>query len=414
MSAEPVLDFEGVDPILSKLPRDPAGGFRIGNCRLEKSIGAGGMGRVYRGRHGTLDVPVAVKCLHLAHGATTPRLALDRFKREAKLAAMVSHENLIRVYDSGEDQGIHYIVMELVEGETSRQRVDRKGRLDLFEALAITHGILKGLRAAHERNLIHRDIKPGNVLISRQAKIKVADLGLAKSLENSALDLTVKGSKLGTPRYAAPEQWQDASEVTPATDIYSVGAVLYFYLTGVDGIQGDTPLEVIANTCRKGFPRLSETHKEFPAELDRFLAKCTAPRPEDRFQDATEALKAFEPMVRRLRAQFAKPTRSKAPVAEPAPRSRSGGSPGHPESPRRPADDRSDAAPTPHRRFLWFLGIVIVMVYSTLLWLAGRRHPIVPLIGLALAAGIAIAIVIHRRRLKSLRARHRRSNSASS
>jgi len=362
------------------------------------------MGRVYRGRHGTLDVPVAVKCLHLAHGASSPRLALDRFKREAKLAAMVSHDNLIRVYDSGEDRGIHYIVMELVEGETARQRVDRKGRLDLFEALAITHGILKGLRAAHEKNLIHRDIKPGNVLISRQAKIKVADLGLAKSLENSALDLTVKGSKLGTPRYAAPEQWQDASEVTPATDIYSVGAVLYFFLTGVDGIQGDTPLEVIANTCRKGFPRLSETHRGFPAELDRFIAKCTALHPEDRFANASEALKVFEPVVRKLRAQFAPagPARGAKPsgaTLDVAPR---------PQAPT-PVRETSDS----HRRFLWFLGIVIVMVYSTLLWLAGRRHPIVPLIGLALAAALAIAIVVHRRREKQRRARERRSLSSS-
>lgn len=408
MPAETAFDFEGIDPILSKLPRDPAGGFRIGNCRLEKSIGSGGMGRVYRGRHGTLDVPVAVKCLHLAGGASSPRLALDRFKREAKLAAMVSHENLIRVYDSGEDHGIHYIVMELVEGETSRQRVDRKGKLELFEALAIVHGILKGLRAAHEKSLIHRDIKPGNILISRHAKIKVADLGLAKSLENSALDLTVKGSKLGTPRYAAPEQWQDASEVTPATDVYAVGAVLYFFITGEDGIQGDTPLEVIANTCRTGFPRLSSTHKGFPPEIDRFLAKCTALRPEDRFQDATEMLKVFEPMVRRLRAQ-------QAPnAAAPAPQKRPARAPTSPsaEPALTPTSATNSPAGASHRRFLWFLGIVIVLVYSTLLWLAGRRHPIVPLIGLAVAAALAVAIIIHRRREKR-RARERRTVSAS-
>jgi eukaryotic-like serine/threonine-protein kinase len=406
MSGDPPIDFEGIDPILSRLQRDPAGGFRIGPCRLEKSIGSGGMGRVYRGRHSNLDVPIAVKCLYIANTASSPRQALDRFKREAKLAAMVSHENLIRVYDSGEDQGIHYIVMELVEGETSRARVDRKGKLELFEALAILHGTLKGLRAAHERNLIHRDIKPGNILISREAKIKVADLGLAKSLEHSALDLTVKGSKLGTPRYAAPEQWQDASEATAATDIYAIGAVLYFFITGEDGIQGDTPIEVIANTCRKGFPRLAKTHHGFPADLDRFIAKCTAPRPEDRFQDAAEALKYFEPMVRRLRAQV-EPKRTaqqKAPAEKIDPTTMDG--------PRAPGASSFPARPS-QRRFLWFIGIIATIVYSLLLWVTGQKHRAVPAIGLAVAAVIAIGLIAYRRRQKLRQKRERAALSSS-
>ncbi len=424
MSGEQAFDFEGVDPILSKLPRDSAGGFRIGNCRLEKVIGFGGMGRVYRGWHKNLEVPVAIKCLHLANTGSNPRMALDRFKREAKLAALVSHENLIRVYDSGEERGIHYIVMELVEGETSRARVDRKGRLELFEALAIVHGVIKALKAAHEQNLIHRDIKPGNILISREAKIKLADLGLAKSLDQSALELTLKGSKLGTPRYAAPEQWQDASEATPATDIYAVGAVLYFFITGEDGIQGDSALEVIANTCRRGFPRLATTHAGFPPEIDQFIAKCTALRPEDRFQNATEMLRHFEPMVRKLRERRGPPPAggrsTGAPLSTPAgraPQPVKRAQPASPPSPARrvfesapsgatefdPEEGGAEEAPSMeggHRRFLTFIGMFGILVYSILLWLAGQRHRGVLAAGVALAAVIAVLLVVYRRRAK--------------
>ena len=387
MSGPEELEFEGVDPILSRLPREDRG-HRIGPCLLEKMIGQGGMGRVYRGWHVNLEVLVAVKCLHVMNQASSPRMALDRFKREAKLAAMVSHENLIRVYDSGEEHGIHYIVMELVHGETSRTRVDRKRRLELFEALAILHGTIKGLKAAHEKQLIHRDIKPGNILISKDAKIKLADLGLAKSLEHSALDLTMKGSKLGTPRYAAPEQWQDASSVTAATDVYAIGAVLYFFLTGQDGIKGESPLEVIQNTCKLGFPRLSKVRPDLPTEVDLFIAKCTASKAADRFQNATELLRVFEPMVRRLRMQTPNPTTT---VPPPPPGAASTGAVGG-------ASSQSMIGPPP--RLLTIIGIGVVAVYSLLLWQTAKSHPILPVVGIVVALVFIVGLVTRRRSKK--------------
>jgi serine/threonine-protein kinase len=311
--------------------------------------------------------------------------------------------------------------MELVEGETSRARVDRKGRLEMFEALAIVHGTIKALKAAHEQKLIHRDIKPGNILISREAKIKLADLGLAKSLDQSALDLTLKGSKLGTPRYAAPEQWQDASEATPATDVYAIGAVLYFFLTGEDGIKGDSALEVIANTCRKGFPRLSSTHAGFPPEIDQFIAKCAALRPEDRFQSAIEMLRFFEPMVRKLREQRGVVPGSSAAKRPPAPTPRrtpertpiasnarrgGGATPASAVASDRPRDPAAAGPATldsGHRRFLGFIGVFGILVYSVLLWLAGQHHRSVLAAGMALAAAIAVLLVVYRRRVKKRR-----------
>ena len=192
-------------------------------CVLYARLGQGGMGAVYRGRHLNLDLDVAVKCLK-------PRMAEEdssfvvRFQREARLAAAINHENLIQVFDVAHRHGVHYLIMEFVRGETARQRVQRKGALAESEATRIVLGAARGLAAAHARGVVHRDIKPDNIMVSAEGRVKVADLGIAKVAGNAETpSLTGTGLVMGTPQYMSPEQARDTSKVGPASDVWSLG-----------------------------------------------------------------------------------------------------------------------------------------------------------------------------------------------
>src|ERR1043165_3308073 len=208
--------------------------------RIEAVLGSGGMGRVYRAEHIKIGKSVAIKVLH--SDLTRNREASQRFQREAMASGRLDHPNIVGVSDSGVlDTGAHYLVMEVLEGESLRDRVARDGRIHWVEALDVMRGMLYGLRHAHERGVVHRDIKPDNVYLARKdgdAVIKILDFGIAKLYAGAADDpaSTRAGLTVGTPAYLSPEQ-AVGGEITPASDLYSASVVLF------EMIAGRTPFE---------------------------------------------------------------------------------------------------------------------------------------------------------------------------
>ncbi|MFN3240515.1 MAG: protein kinase domain-containing protein [Planctomycetota bacterium] len=263
-------------------------------CVLYGKIGQGGMGAVYRGRHLNLDIDVAVKCLKPDLTGEDEQFVV-RFKREARSAARINHQNVVRVFDVSEDGGLHYIVMELVQGETARQRVQRKGSLKVGEALEILHGAAQGLGEAHSKGFIHRDIKPDNLMICQSGAVKVADLGLAKPSGSGQMSM-LSGTNvvMGTPQYMPPEQWENTATVTPAADVWALGATLYYLLVGGEAIAKDSLPRIMQRIVLQPFPDVREQRPDVPDDVAGLIERATAKDPADRFADAREMADAIQ------------------------------------------------------------------------------------------------------------------------
>lgn len=292
-------------------------------CVLYGRIGQGGMGAVYRGRHLNLDIDVAVKCLKPELVAGDDQFVL-RFRREARAAAQINHQNVVRVFDVSEEQGLHYIVMELVQGETARERVQRKKRLGIGEALAIVWGAAMGLGEAHRKGFVHRDMKPDNIMISSSGQVKVADLGLAKParLGDQASLLSGTNVVMGTPQYMPPEQWESTATVTPAADVWALGATLYYLLVGGEAIAKDSLPRIMQRIVLQPFPDVRERRPEVPADVAALIAKATAKAPEERFHDGQELADAIDALATRrdaLRDRDAAPTSHNETLVSPPP-----------------------------------------------------------------------------------------------
>ena len=217
-----------------------------GRYLIQRKLGQGGMGAVYLAENTNLGKRVALKVLS-SHIAGRADLA-ERFRREARSAAALDHPNIVRVYDFGQDDGLAWFIMEFVEGESLQDRIKREKRLDPIEALRITREVARGLDVAHRAGLIHRDIKPDNIMLSKHGGVLIADFGLAKDLSDSAEPaLTATGAILGTPYYMSPEQCEGLSDIDARTDLFSLGLVLYTLLTGQIPAEGETPLRIIHN-----------------------------------------------------------------------------------------------------------------------------------------------------------------------
>lgn len=264
-------------------------------CVLYGKIGQGGMGAVYRGRHLNLDIDVAVKCLKPGLVGSDDQFVV-RFRREARSAAQINHQNVIRVYDVAEDQGLHYLIMELVQGETARERVVRKKQLSIGEALEIVYGASLGLAEAHRKGFIHRDIKPDNIMISSGGQVKVADLGLAKPSirEDNASMLSGTNLVMGTPQYMPPEQWENTTNVTAAADVWALGATLYYLLVGGEAIQKDSLPRIMQRIMLQPFPDPRRARPDVPEDVAALIAKATATAVQDRYQDAQQLADAIE------------------------------------------------------------------------------------------------------------------------
>ncbi len=251
-----------------------------GRYRLQERLATGGMGTVYSGVDERLGRRVAVKLLK-EDLAGDPRF-VERFRREARAVAALSHPNIASVFDYGEE-GSHFIVMELVDGRDLARVLSEDGRLDPERTIAIGTQVLDALQHAHDAGVVHRDVKPGNVIIGHSNRVKVTDFGIARALGDSTL--TATGSVLGSAHYVAPEQAEGKS-TSPQTDIYSTGIVLYEMLTGELPFTGESPLQVALRQVSDPMAAPSAINKDVPAGLDAVVATATAKDPGDRFASA--------------------------------------------------------------------------------------------------------------------------------
>jgi Protein kinase domain len=245
-------------------------------------LGEGGMARVYRGVDRQLRRPVAVKVL--AAPFDRDHSFLERFRREARAAAGLSHPNIVAVFDSGSDDGTHFIVTELVEGETLADRLGRDGPVPPAEAIAVAVDIARALAAAHERGLIHRDIKPGNVMVLPDGRVKVVDFGIARAAGSDTL--TGTGVVLGSTAYVSPEQ-AGGQPVDERADLYALGCVLYEMLTGRVPFRADTPIATMYRHVNED-PPLPSTIAPVQSELEAIVMRCLEKDPKRRFASAAE------------------------------------------------------------------------------------------------------------------------------
>ena len=254
-----------------------------GRYRLESKLGSGGMSTVYLARDETLERSIAVKVMHGEISDQPDQI--ERFRREARSVAQVSHPNVVAVIDAGEDGGHPYIVFEYVEGETLKQRIDRLGRLPVDEAAAYGIEIGRGLAAAHARMLVHRDVKPQNVLINMAGRAKVTDFGIARQLEEAGH--TATGRVLGTTDYVAPEQAM-GQPVDQRSDIYSLGIVLYEMLTGEIPFTADSQVGVAMKHVNEELPDVQARRPEISSAVALVVERSTAKNPAERYQTIEE------------------------------------------------------------------------------------------------------------------------------
>jgi tRNA A-37 threonylcarbamoyl transferase component Bud32 len=267
-----------------------------GRYRLEARIAAGGMSTVYRALDETLERQVAVKLMNREVASDSDQL--ERFRREARAVAQLSHPHIVGVIDAGEDgDPIHprpYIVFEYVEGETLKDRIRRLGRLPITEAVAYAIEIARALGAAHARHIVHRDVKPQNVLIDHEGSAKVTDFGIARTLEEDGL--TADGRVLGTTDYVSPEQAL-GQHVTGQSDLYSLGVVLYEMLTGEVPFTGESQVAVAMKHVRESIPDVQLRRPEVSAALASVLETATAKRLDERYADDAELIADLEDVL---------------------------------------------------------------------------------------------------------------------
>ena len=260
-----------------------------GRFELEEVVGSGGMASVYRAHDRMLERPVAVKILHEHY--VSDEEAVERFQREARSAAQLAHPNIVTVIDRGEDDGRPYIVFEYVEGENLKQLVTREGALPVGTVIDLGIQIAQALEAAHERGVVHRDIKPQNVLLAEEGRVKVTDFGIARSRGTEGLTLT--GTIMGTSDYIAPEQAK-GEPAGEASDIYSLGVVLYELLTGRVPYEAESPVAVAMRHVHDPIPSVRSVRPEVPPRLDAAVRRALAKEPRDRFASMSDLVAELE------------------------------------------------------------------------------------------------------------------------
>jgi predicted Ser/Thr protein kinase len=251
---------------------------------LEELVGAGGMSNVFRAHDRVLERTVALKVLH--QRLTEESEYVERFRREARMVAGLSHHNIVSVIDRGEHDGRPFIVFEFIDGDNLKQLVDRGGPLPVERALELAIGVARGLAFAHKSGFVHRDVKPQNVLVDGNGEAKVTDFGIARSLDMQP-GVTLTGTVLGTSDYISPEQAQ-GRQVDEHTDIYSLGVVLYELLTGEPPFSGDNFVAVAMQHINEPVPPASLRRPEVPARVEAAIAKALAKEPADRFATMTQ------------------------------------------------------------------------------------------------------------------------------
>lgn len=246
-------------------------------------VGSGGMADVYKALCHRLNRYVAIKILKSEFSSDTN--FVQKFRAEAQSVAGLSHPNIVSVYDVGDDDGLHYIVMELVEGITLKRFIEKRRRLDVKEAVGIAIQIAMGMEAAHTHHIIHRDIKPQNIIISREGKVKVADFGIAKAATSN----TISQNAIGSVHYLSPEQARGGYS-DERSDIYSLGVTLYEMLTGQVPFAGDNSVSVALLHIQSEAVPVRELNPDVPLSVDKIIQKCMQKKPERRYQSASELI----------------------------------------------------------------------------------------------------------------------------
>ena len=260
-----------------------AGMFVADRYEIMEKIGAGGMSDVYRARDHILGRFVAIKVLKQEFSEDVN--FVTKFRTEAQSAASLEHPNIVNIYDVGSEAGLHYIVMEYVEGVTLKTYIEKKGRLTYKEAVSIAIQVGRGMEAAHAKHIIHRDIKPQNILISTEGKAKVTDFGIARAVSSN----TISADVMGSVHYASPEQARNGF-VDGKSDIYSLGIVMYEMVTGRVPFDGDTTVAVAIKHLQEEMVAPSAYAPDLPVSLEKIILKCTQKSPDRRYENISDLL----------------------------------------------------------------------------------------------------------------------------
>src|SRR5277367_1526199 len=268
-------------------------GTKLGPYEIQSPVGAGGMGEVYRARDARLNRDVAIKILPASFSTDPERL--QRFAQESRAAAALNHPNILSIFDIGEERGAPYVVSELLEGETLRDRL-RNGLLTSRKAIDYAQQIASGLAAAHEKGIVHRDLKPENLFITDDGRAKILDFGLAKFTRPEADTsgdaptqqiATDAGTVMGTVGYMSPEQVR-GKPADPRSDIFAFGAILYEMLSGKRAFHGESSVETMSAILKEEPPDLAETNRNVSPALERIVRHCLEKNPAERFQSARD------------------------------------------------------------------------------------------------------------------------------
>src|SRR5256886_48552 len=253
-----------------------------GRYRILRKLGTGGMANVYLAEDEVLGRRVAIKILNDRHAGDDQ--FVERFRREAKNAASLSHPNIVSIYDRGEAEGTYYIAMEYLDGRSLKELIVARGPAPIHLAVDYARQILAAIRFAHRHGIVHRDIKPHNVLVDGEGRLKVTDFGIARA---GVSQMTEAGSIIGTAQYLSPEQAK-GSPVDQTSDLYSVGVVLYELLTGVVPFSGDTPVEIAMKHLSSVPEPPSAKRADVPRDLDMVVMRALAKEPSERYHSAEE------------------------------------------------------------------------------------------------------------------------------
>ena len=292
-------------------------GLVLGKYVIQDKIGEGGMGEVFVAEHRRMKRPVVVKVL--PESATTSDDSILRFQREVEAAARLSHPNIVTAFDADEEDGVHFLVMEYVDGEPLGELADRKGPLAIDLVLSCILQAALGLEYAHKTGIIHRDIKPNNLLIDRTGAVKILDMGLARfddGLGTPTLPedgLTQQNQILGTVEYMSPEQVDDSTNADPRSDLYSLGCTLYRLLVGEPPYQGETLVKTLLAHRTKPIPSIRAARDDAPDWLDRVLRRMLAKSPGDRYQSMTDLILELETHLEKLGVVVTKSQTPRAP-----------------------------------------------------------------------------------------------------
>jgi len=277
----------------------PQEGRKFGPYQILSKIGAGGMGAVYKARHIRLDKIVAIKILPVIAGADSKLLA--RFDREMRAIGRLEHPHIVQAFDAGEIDGVHYLAMEYVDGMDLREHVKTRGRMSVVNACRAIRQAALALAHAHQAGLVHRDVKPSNLLVTKSGKTKLLDLGLARladDLQQQSRELTNEGTCFGTPDYMAPEQWDDAHAAGPAADLYAIGCSLYCLLVGHAPWETEA-FRTMGSKLKAHItlppPDLAVERSDVPVAIVEIYRRLLAKDPTDRFASAAELASALEP-----------------------------------------------------------------------------------------------------------------------